>query len=186
MTIQVSPLRNVPEDFERYVATRERMQEEIKFRRERQWNVFSWISSLLLAIIGGTIALYSNGRDFAMPHKWLLAVAVALFAIFGIIRIRHDRSVSIFYTEACWSLDEVFGLKFDDRMSKRWHLGHTGFLVLMAITTLGVIWCPVESVSDPAKNRKEISMDLVGVSEPTNSTTKRQSDKALKGKEAKK
>jgi hypothetical protein len=185
MATQVPRLQNLPEDFERYVAARERMQAEVQFRRERQWNVFSWISNLLLAIIGGTIALYSNGRDFATLHKWLLTAAVGLFALFGVIRIRHDLSVSIFYTESCLALDDVFGLRFDDSKSKRWHLGHAGFLVLMAITTVGVIWCPVEPANALASQREAVSGESGSADIPISARPKRQNEKPSQGKAVK-
>jgi hypothetical protein len=49
------------------------MRDEVMYRREQQWKVFSWVSSLYLAIIGGVIVISSNdspqGAWRLFPHN---------------------------------------------------------------------------------------------------------------------
>jgi hypothetical protein len=44
-------------------SVRDLLDKEITYRRERREQIFTWASSLLVAIIGGTIALTTQGRD---------------------------------------------------------------------------------------------------------------------------
>lgn len=136
-------IKNTPEGFERYKFTRERMRDEVMYRREQQWKVFSWISSLLLAIIGGVIALAGNNLFLALPHKILLSISVLAFAFFGSLRLRHDASVGGFYASSYNKLDKIFGLEFSSKDSKKRHLGHIGFLLLLTSITILVIWVPL-------------------------------------------
>jgi hypothetical protein len=142
-TPNVNNITNSPEGFERYKFTRERMRDEVMYRREQQWKVFSWISSLLLAIIGGVIALTGNNLVLALSHKLLLSASVLAFALFGSLRLRHDGSVSSFYSRSYHELDKIFSLEFSDKEAKKWHLGHIGFLLLLTTIAIGVIWIPI-------------------------------------------
>ena len=119
------------------------MRDEVLYRREQQWKVFSWISSLLLAIIGGVSALAGNELVLVLPHKFLLTASVLAFALFGSLRLRHDASVGWFYAQAYHELDKIFGLEISDSGAKKRHLGHIGFLLLLTAITIGVIWIPI-------------------------------------------
>jgi hypothetical protein len=133
-------IENTPEGFERYTFTRERMRDEVMYRREQQWKVFSWISSLYLAIIGGVIVISSNELVITISHKVLLTIAVFIFAVAGTLRISHDASVAKAYAHEYHQLDKAFGLMFVDREYKKRHLAHIGFLWLLAIISWLVIW----------------------------------------------
>jgi hypothetical protein len=34
---------------------------ELNYRREKQWNIFSWIATILVAVISGIVALVGKG-----------------------------------------------------------------------------------------------------------------------------
>lgn len=140
MAASTPPFSDTPDGFERYKYTRERLSQETKYRRDRQWNVFVWIAGLFLAIIGGVIAIHSNGHALAYSHRISLTAAVFAFLIFGAIRIRHDASVARFYSDKCFEFDSIFNLQFDDRPSKKRHVGHRVFLLILAAAAVGVIW----------------------------------------------
>ena len=38
----------------------EMQRKEIEFRREKAWKIFSWVSTIHLSVIGGTIAIASD------------------------------------------------------------------------------------------------------------------------------
>jgi hypothetical protein len=133
-------IENTPEGFERYKFTRERLSGEEMYRRERQWKVFTWVSSLFLTIIGGVIALSSSDLILATLQKGALTGVVIVFAGFALLRITHDASVAEAYSRKCFKLDEIFGLEFNDRGAKKRHIRHRGFLVLLAGVTIVVVW----------------------------------------------
>jgi hypothetical protein len=138
--------RNTVEDFEHYKFARESSMAEVMHRRERQWKVFSWVSSLYLAIIGGVIVVSRSELTLATWPKVLLTVAVVLFAFLGWVRLRHDARVAKAHSDRCFELDEVFDLQFDDsrRYKTRGLSGaHIVFLLLIAAITIGIVWGPV-------------------------------------------
>jgi hypothetical protein len=44
--------------------------DEIRYRRDRQWNIFSWSSSLLLGLIGGIVALAGASENFKLTTRY--------------------------------------------------------------------------------------------------------------------
>jgi hypothetical protein len=157
------PFSDPKEDLELYKFTRDRLRAEATFRRERQWAVFSWISSLFLAVIGGAIAIASNSLNFSLGHKVLLTGAVIVFFMLGVLRIQHDGSVAKFYSKACWDLDAKFGVLYDDRSFKGMHLANIGFLLFMAATTIGVIWV-TPTDANGGKNASSVNSPASGIS----------------------
>jgi hypothetical protein len=133
-------IENTTEGFERYKFTRERLSGELMYRRERQWKVFSWVSSLFLTIIGGVIALSSSDLILATLQKASLTGVVLVFAGFALLRITHDVSVSKAYSDECFKLDEILELEFNDKWAKKKHIRHRGFLVMLAGVTISIVW----------------------------------------------
>jgi ABC-type branched-subunit amino acid transport system permease subunit len=145
-----------PDDFERYKFTRTRLREEIMYRRESQWKVFTWASNLLVAIIGGVIALSGKGFSFSRLHLGLLIFAIIVLAVGACLRIRHDAKVSVFNSNAAFELDKEFGLEFDDQRYKRWHLRHIGSIIFLAaaaiVTVVGAPKINVIQSPPPSNN----------------------------------
>jgi hypothetical protein len=131
-----------PDRFELYKFARESSMAEVMHRRERQWKVFSWVSSLYLAIIGGVIAISGSDLTITRVQKGFLIGAVALFAVFGFFRLLHDARVAKAHSKRCFELDKDFNLHFNDKKAKipgmAW--AHAVFLLAMAVITIGVIW----------------------------------------------
>jgi hypothetical protein len=139
------------DDFERYAYTRTRLMEECNYRRNRQWAVFSWATALMLAILGGVVTLYSTSHPIYVGHASALVVFIWAFVGASARWISHDAAVALYYSQASWSLDEVFGLKFDDRMHKKRHLAHIGLLIFLAATTSVAAFLATQSYADYVK-----------------------------------
>ncbi len=57
------------------------LENEIAYRRDRKQEIFNWASSLLVAVIGGIIALtYKDGKSFSPVHKILLTGAIVILS----------------------------------------------------------------------------------------------------------
>ena len=137
--------RNTVEDFERYKFARESSIAEVMHRRERQWKVFSWVSSLYLAIIGGVIVISSNELTLAPQYKVLLAVAVVLFFVLGLIRLLHESREALKHWESCRAWDQTYNQDFKILSKKKipfMSYAHIIFLFFMMGITLVVIWVP--------------------------------------------
>ncbi len=57
--------------------------EEIKFRRDRRQQIFSWASSLLVAIIGGVTALAFTGNSVKLPQTQKCGLYAAILIVCG-------------------------------------------------------------------------------------------------------
>jgi len=63
---------------------------EIDYRRQKQWDIFSWCSALLVGIIGGTIAL-RTGFFASQSVTWdVLVKAVISFAVLVLVLLLVD------------------------------------------------------------------------------------------------
>lgn len=63
---------------------------EMVHRRTRRQAVFSWVSSLLVGIIGGTVALtYTKGVALSDSQKFILTAVIAILSIFSCLWISH-------------------------------------------------------------------------------------------------
>lgn len=121
MTQHTRRFQDSPEGFERYTYTRTRLMEECNYRRNRQWSVVTWASTLLLAVMGGVVTLWSTDNPISVQHAWVLTCVVVLCACFCVTWITHDAGVAQYYSDRCWEADDEFGLKYDDRSHKKRH-----------------------------------------------------------------
>jgi hypothetical protein len=65
--------------------TLEIVRHELDYRRKKQWDIFQWSVTMLLAVIGGTVALVGNGNfKFAAPLRAIMAGAVAVIAYYAV------------------------------------------------------------------------------------------------------
>ncbi|MES1244393.1 MAG: hypothetical protein ABUT39_22505 [Acidobacteriota bacterium] len=143
--------------------------EECNYRRNRQWAVFSWATALMLAILGGVVTLYSTSHPIYIGHAIALVVFIWAFAAVSARWIHHDAAVALSYSEASWKLDDMFGLKFDDRPHKKRHLAHIGLLILLAATTSVAAFLATQSYEGTAK-KPVVSIDQNATSTDAHST----------------
>jgi hypothetical protein len=61
------------------------LNKEVEYRRKTQWDIFSWCSTILAAIIGGIIALATKEkpRGFLLWQKWLISVSSGVLALYA-------------------------------------------------------------------------------------------------------
>jgi hypothetical protein len=146
--MSVINISNTPEGFERYKLARQRLRDEVMHRREQQWKVFSWASTILLGAFAGVVALTEKGFQFRVVHQFVLGGAIIALAAFSSLRIRHDAGVAKAHSNEAARLDQIFDMDFDDRKHKRKHIGHIGFIWLL---TAGVIFmiCYAPRISYP-------------------------------------
>ena len=61
---------------------REVILKELDYRREKQWRVFSWTSTLLTAVVGGVVALKTRApQPFLLPYQYKLALSLSVVAL---------------------------------------------------------------------------------------------------------
>jgi hypothetical protein len=80
MSIPLEPAtRLTPAGLNKFV--RDLLANEIAYRRERREQIFTWASTVLIAIIGGTIALTSQGHALGLWQRVYLSLAIFVLAV---------------------------------------------------------------------------------------------------------
>src|SRR5436305_8808236 len=73
-------------------AVIEALRDELEYRREKQWKIFSWVAMLLLAAIAGVITLAGKG-EFRFPWPQRIVAVVALVAISRYARLWVNENI---------------------------------------------------------------------------------------------
>ncbi len=70
---------------------------ELSYRREKQWNIFSWTATLLVAMIGGTAALRFAEKPVAFTAVFQCAIALAAGGVwfYAMLWIRQNWQLEI-------------------------------------------------------------------------------------------
>ena len=135
---------NGPDDNLRILAFREILQHEIDFRRERRWGIFTWASTLLVAVIGGTVALQQqSGVALGPGQKILLSAAVVILAGYSCIWWESHRRVGSAIRKQLFELDRSLGLEWartPTGLPRR--VGGFYTILLLAIAAVAAIWLP--------------------------------------------
>jgi hypothetical protein len=129
-------------EFEEFKFARELLSKEIQFRRERQWQVFTWTSSILVGIIVGVIAINGTDKGFVITtyHKWLLCFAVCIIAICACYWLAEHTYKERRLRAKANQYDKELGLDIELHSGKgHYFRGYILAIVLMAIAALATI-----------------------------------------------
>jgi hypothetical protein len=111
---------------------------ELDYRRKKQWDIFSWCSTLLVAITGGVIALETAQQAYPLhrSQRAIISLAVAVLVAYAVLWIGHNWSMEKL-ARRCFSnetKEEIWG-------SKHKAVGYRWALVL-EVAALLAIWYP--------------------------------------------
>lgn len=112
------------------------LKNEMAHRRGRRQQVFSWVSSLLVGITGGTIALtYTKGIALSPCQKLVLIAAILILSSFSCYWIHHHWECEI---AARWKLKPYFDqiAKFED--DKPYHEDWTTIWAIVLLTLAAI------------------------------------------------
>jgi len=125
------PFENKKEHFDAYVKVRDIIASETKYRRDRQWEIIKWVTTIFLAIIGLLFTLMSRQVPLNFAQAACLTGVVAVISLGACLRIIHDAGVVCFNSRTCIEMDKSFHLHFDDskyKLSYRMHRLWLAFL----------------------------------------------------------
>ena len=120
---------------------------EIDYRRQKQWNIFSWCSTLLVAIVGGTITL-RTGVFAKTPVTWdvklqfLVTFAVVVLVFYTCLWIYHSDYRE---NEAIKHLDDnakILLMRDNNRWG--WTYSSRVVVVLLGAAAILAIWIPIQ------------------------------------------
>jgi hypothetical protein len=112
---------------------------ELDFRREKQWNIFSWCSTTLVAITGGAIALQTGPQPHPLfrSQRAIISLAVVILVAYAIVWLGHN-----------WHMEKLARRCFSDDVSeqvwgpKRKVVGYRWALAMLGAAALLAIWYP--------------------------------------------
>jgi hypothetical protein len=119
---------------------REVLAKEIDYRREKRWRIFSWTSSILLAALGGVLALTGKGFYFPLwPHRAFSAAAVFFVSLYAFMWITMNRQGEKSLRVIMEKYDNDLGIEPVDK-DQPFPLGYRMSMLVTTVFTLAVIF----------------------------------------------
>jgi hypothetical protein len=92
------------------ILARETVLNEISYRMDKLWRIFSWTSTVLVAMIGGTIGLRTGKADLSLAHQIVLAVAAGVLGLYAVIWLRQNLRLEARARDALVAHDRALGI----------------------------------------------------------------------------
>lgn len=110
---------------------------ELEYRRRREWEIFSWCSTLLVAITGGLIALQTRqgAYPFHLGQKISISLAVLVLVAYAVFWIGHNNDLEK-------SIKSCFDHKFNEQICPHKYraAGYRAAIVILGIAALWATW----------------------------------------------
>lgn len=91
------------------VLARQAVLGEIKFRMDKLWRIFSWTSTVLVAITGGTIVLRAE-NELSLGHRSVIAGAAIVLALYAVLWLSQNLRLEGQARDALAAHDEALGV----------------------------------------------------------------------------
>lgn len=116
------------------------LQKDVEYRRKRQWDVFSWSSTLLVAIIGGLIAIKTSEHPHSLRRltQVIITAAVVVLGGYAYRWIYDDAKRQVATVDL---LNKV--AKLEPEEHKYPALGYRGAIILLAVVAVLAVWFPL-------------------------------------------
>jgi hypothetical protein len=92
------------------ILARQAVLEEITFRVTKLWWIYSWASSVLLAITGGVIALRTGTRPLEPLYQALIAASAVVVGVYAILWLRQNLKFEELARSALAAHDDALGI----------------------------------------------------------------------------
>lgn len=129
------------QQLERLMFARQQLDKERAHRRDKLWKIFSWAGTLLIAIIGGTVALKTDppaGFSFSWWLRGVLIASVVFLMAYASLWIRQNLAIEDSVQEAIDECDRKLGIvQVLPEVPPRF--GYQAALLMLAIAALVAI-----------------------------------------------
>jgi heme A synthase len=133
-----SPESPFNDDARRYA--RDALARERDERRTKLWSIFTWASTTLVAIIGGTVAMSAN-QDFSFEwsHRLMLSCATAILSAYAAWWIKKNGDLEDAADDAIEEHDLVLRITLV-QSPWPWWLGYNPAIFLLFVAGEVTIW----------------------------------------------
>jgi len=131
---------------------RDALIKELDYRRDKQWRIFSWTSTLLLAADGGVVALGAKGEfRFNWSLRVVMAVALAVIAAYAWTWIHENITFEAQARADLLRVEQLLGIRRSiPDPSGHAMFGYGSTVALLAIAAIvAVVLVPAASCPSP-------------------------------------
>jgi hypothetical protein len=124
---------------------------ELLYRRDKQWHIFAWTTTILVAVVGGAITL--AGKTCAVPRKpevvystlqsVLMAVAIIVLSCYACVWINENMRLEELAREKVVKLLEAHNIGGVLPDPKKLPFGYVTVVVLLTIGAVIAIAAPL-------------------------------------------
>jgi hypothetical protein len=93
------------------VLARQAVLEEITFRMDKLWRIFSWASTVLVAITGGVIGLQAGKASLINSHRYIISVSSIVIGIYALIWLQQNLRLESLARAALAAHDKALGIE---------------------------------------------------------------------------
>ncbi len=120
---------------------RDVLAKEIAYKRERRDQIFSWASSLLVAMTGGTIAVtYTKQQQLPVYQRQILTVAALVLCIDVCFWMYHHRQDEMRARRKIERCNTLLSIPKYEKKKKAVDLGHTIAIILLTLAAICAVW----------------------------------------------
>lgn len=112
---------------------------ELNYRRKKQWDIFSWVVTILVSVIGGIIVLTSKGEIKPdLISRGVMAIALGLLTVYACFWIDENIAAE---TEAHNAIKKLLGVEKVDaiRAPSEFRLGYVAVVLIIGIGAVGAV-----------------------------------------------
>jgi hypothetical protein len=114
------------------------LQKDLDYRRKKQWDIFSWASTILLSLVGGVFALATTGHQPRLLwQRGAVSFAALTVAVFAQVWIHYHWQYEL---DLAKTIGNAIGFPL---FRKRPLIGYPQVLAALTLAALLAVWCPL-------------------------------------------
>jgi hypothetical protein len=134
------------------VVARQAVLEEITFRMTKLWWIFSWTSTVLVAMTGGVIGLRTVKLSLGLEYQGVIAALAVILGVYAVTWLRQNLRLEGLARDALAAHDEALGINAYNaliggslpRPDKGIVVGYQITVALLTIVTVAVSLVPLK------------------------------------------
>lgn len=129
--------------FEQDKFALELLWKEVGYRRDKAWKIFSWVSTILLSVIGGIVALSANSSAWQLEwyHALVLSVSLLALTVYSCLWINKNLSVTKITFDKIVHMEVDMGIRESEEFPiKNPKIGYVFTVILLTVAALIAVW----------------------------------------------
>ncbi len=151
--------------YERLKYAREAAQKVLDDRRDKAWRIFSWASSILLAVTAGVIAVLGEA-DYDYKLFLVLWLSIVVLAWYACAWIKQNQDRADNAGDIVQSYNKQLGIETGHRPQKVFFIGYVSTVVLLTIAaSLAILFAAVRWGNDAHESEAGLNREAHNISQ---------------------